>query len=740
MSKYVYLFELDSVRKTDDEILYGQKVLYNEIVNNGNIVVLTYNQLVDSRAFFSLLRNENYQQNFVRLFENGAIKISQFRNTRSLAQYLIDIISQDKEFFYSALPVKYSQKRILALMKRSLIYSDLTEIDGYLKGMRSDDELIELFQEVDKQKQIHDSFLFESHKPTKDILQEMRGILQNLYSLMATILKLSALCDIYIQPRDPKEYEELKMHNMIRYVSKLRYENDPYWESAIRIIKKLKHYHENGNERSIYLHELKDIARESSSENKVVYQYAEAILNLCYNYACELSICNVSKHYNVNELSMSSTDARPTFRIDFKNRLQQDWRNRADAKKRYLLDETSEFCEYQWNKKLPDFSKAVRYTEYVSYKENAEKVHRYEYEFRNDQKRHRGNLRKSMYKKGGLALFALIIAWGVEQVFSSIQTLLNFYASRIPFIITGVIITLIFLFITEKITTWISDKVSWFLPLSESIQAVVVLGEDIISTWISAREKDTSNYLNSCKESIAFTEDKSHTIPIGNLVSPAMKRYLELKKKSDNKHLFTPSKIYPIADIESTAQKKELIKMEELYSYQFGIVYRSKYNTLVVDPIENKTEIYPYERIIPSSGKDGVVMLTKCHDKFLLLRQYRHALRDEQYSFPRGFAESDLTPYANALKELTEEIRAEVTKEPILLGRVSPDSGLTSTKAYVYYVEVDAYTYNQTIHEGIEEIVEISVSEMDDWIKNGKINDGFTLSAYALFRSEYRRK
>lgn len=78
MREYVYLFELDSVRKTDEEIIAGQKALYNEIVNNGNIVVLTYNQLVDSRGFFSLLKDSEYQKYFIRLFENGAIRISQY--------------------------------------------------------------------------------------------------------------------------------------------------------------------------------------------------------------------------------------------------------------------------------------------------------------------------------------------------------------------------------------------------------------------------------------------------------------------------------------------------------------------------------------------------------------------------------------------------------------------------------------------------------------------------------------
>ena len=73
MSKYVYLFELDSVRNSDAELLAGQKTLYDEIVYNGNIVVLTYNQLVDSRGFFSLFKDSDYYNNILSLFESGYI-------------------------------------------------------------------------------------------------------------------------------------------------------------------------------------------------------------------------------------------------------------------------------------------------------------------------------------------------------------------------------------------------------------------------------------------------------------------------------------------------------------------------------------------------------------------------------------------------------------------------------------------------------------------------------------------
>ena len=74
-NKQVFLFELDSVRKTDEEIIYGQKMLFDEIVRNGNVVVLTYNQLIDSRGFFSLINDPQMYENIMELFNQGYIKI-----------------------------------------------------------------------------------------------------------------------------------------------------------------------------------------------------------------------------------------------------------------------------------------------------------------------------------------------------------------------------------------------------------------------------------------------------------------------------------------------------------------------------------------------------------------------------------------------------------------------------------------------------------------------------------------
>lgn len=57
--KLVYLFELDSVKKNDDQVVVGQRALFNEIIHNGNCVVLTLNQIVDSRTILSMMHDQN---------------------------------------------------------------------------------------------------------------------------------------------------------------------------------------------------------------------------------------------------------------------------------------------------------------------------------------------------------------------------------------------------------------------------------------------------------------------------------------------------------------------------------------------------------------------------------------------------------------------------------------------------------------------------------------------------------
>lgn len=358
MRKYVYLFELDSVRKTDAEIVEGQKMLYDEIVMNGNVVVLTYNQLVDSRAFFSLLDNRDYYENFIKLFEKGYIRVSQFGNIRTIAQYILNSIdTDDNKFIYSALPIKGSQRRLIELIKRSLTYSDLSEINEYIFRInRTEEELKDLFVEVEVRDDVENKEYVEQQSQLT--IEEMDNVLENLYWLLGMVLRLSTIHNIFIPPREPSEYAQFKLKNFLSYISKISIseKEDPIWNKAITVLKDLKCW--GLNNRSLYFRELEGRAKNATIEDKTILQYAEAIISICTNYAYEMSICDISKHYNADDL-IDEASYESSFSRDFFSRLRSYWQSGQDAEYRFLQEETNAFSEFTALHLIPDFRRRL---------------------------------------------------------------------------------------------------------------------------------------------------------------------------------------------------------------------------------------------------------------------------------------------------------------------------------------------------------------------------------------------
>ena len=120
-----------------------------------------------------------------------------------------------------------------------------------------------------------------------------------------------------------------------------------------------------------------------------------------------------------------------------------------------------------------------------------------------------------------------------------------------------------------------------------------------------------------------------------------------------------------------------------------------------------------------------------CKGKVILMRQFRHAIRKEQLCCPRGFGEVGISTIENAKKELYEELNATVVDEPVKLGSITADSGLSSGSVTVYLMKIKEYS--NLGEEGIREIVEIDPNEISKKVKCGEIDDGYTLSAFALY-------
>lgn len=146
MNKKVYLHELDCSMETPYEIKRGQWALYDQIVNQGNIVVLSYFEVIDSCTFYTLYNSSEDNKNAIlSLLKSGRIKLNGFKDRRTPAQCLIEQIKlyiNENEFPYlfSVLDNDFLNKKVLYIredgkekklynnllqpLKRSIIYND----------------------------------------------------------------------------------------------------------------------------------------------------------------------------------------------------------------------------------------------------------------------------------------------------------------------------------------------------------------------------------------------------------------------------------------------------------------------------------------------------------------------------------------------------------------------------------------------------------------------------------------
>lgn len=443
LRKIVYLFELDSERRTDEEIAAGQNALYREIVRNGNVVVLTYNQLVDSRGFFTLLNTPSYRESLLELFARGSIRISRFGRIRTIVQYLD--------------------------------------------------------------------------------------------SLLQTVLKLSMMQSAYLPPRNPEEYQNLRLRHFLEQAMGLTPpENAGLWNRAVEILRALPCL--GGDNCSDYIRQIRSAVPEGASEEeKMPFRYAVAIVRLAYNYACEASIQGVSKHYNPKEITENPAD-KPTFSADFFSRLAQDW-TFSSPEGRFLRDENNSFETFGRPDLLPDFSEACRLCGYVPEEltnggeEKAvppgrvRRAPRYEYRLIRQRRQQKNRLLLAIGGQVLLSLGCVLAVCILEFGFQFAQEMADAQAvlTRIPG--WSILETLLFLLAAEWITSLVSDRWPWISSLSEALGSFRQLFRDAVLVCRGREE----TYCSRCRIALEKTESFGDCATVTPL-SDALRQYRALER------------------------------------------------------------------------------------------------------------------------------------------------------------------------------------------------------------------
>jgi ADP-ribose pyrophosphatase len=165
---------------------------------------------------------------------------------------------------------------------------------------------------------------------------------------------------------------------------------------------------------------------------------------------------------------------------------------------------------------------------------------------------------------------------------------------------------------------------------------------------------------------------------------------------------------------------------------KIGILLDDPYNVLVRDLVRFPDgQMRGYIRSITAAslrGGYGAVVLPVFEGKILLLHHYRHPTRQWHYEIPRGYGEPNISAADNARKEIKEETGGEVD-DLVNLGEFYNNTGYEAVAVSLFYAKLKSVG-TANLNEGIESFVWLTVKELEEWIANEKITDGFTIAAY----------
>ena len=165
-----------------------------------------------------------------------------------------------------------------------------------------------------------------------------------------------------------------------------------------------------------------------------------------------------------------------------------------------------------------------------------------------------------------------------------------------------------------------------------------------------------------------------------------------------------------------------------------NIVFQGKVFDVKVDEIEYNGSGNKSFRQVALHPGGAVVLPLKSDGKIILVSQYRYPHNEVLLELPAGKLEKGEDPLNCATRELTEETGYS-SKKISKLGKIYTTPGFCDEILHIYLAE-DLIPGDHAREEGEEgmEVVELTLEEAEEKIRNGKIVDAKTICGISMYK------
>ena len=170
---------------------------------------------------------------------------------------------------------------------------------------------------------------------------------------------------------------------------------------------------------------------------------------------------------------------------------------------------------------------------------------------------------------------------------------------------------------------------------------------------------------------------------------------------------------------------------------RIGILLEDEVRMIVRDPLRFPTGATRCQmRIIGKTeydGPNGVAVLARLRDRFVLREIYRHPTRTWELETTRGRRETGQTTRQAARTELKQELGYKA-KRLYRLGTVCPETAILSSTIELFLAELrdGPRRDDPESSEAFGRIVILTRAQLEKRIKAGRIRDSYTLAALLL--------